>query len=69
MIFANVTEDDILLRDELEKINEGFSNVKITYTIDKVSVSQQSCFLYESDVATLSVHPTGLARLALSTRR
>ena len=42
LIFANVTEEDILLRDELEKIKEGFSNVKITYTIDKVMHFQQT---------------------------
>lgn len=35
LIFANQTEKDILLRDELEELSEKHSNFKVWYTLDK----------------------------------
>jgi cytochrome-b5 reductase len=37
LIFANVTEDDILLRSELEKLAKTHSNFKVFFTLDKPS--------------------------------
>lgn len=38
LIFANVTEADILCRDELERIASARRNVKVFFTLDKVCV-------------------------------
>jgi len=35
LIFANVTEDDILLRGELESLTKQHSNFRVYYTLDK----------------------------------
>jgi cytochrome-b5 reductase len=35
LIFANVTEKDILLREELATITERFSNIKVFFTLDR----------------------------------
>lgn len=35
LVFANVTEDDILLRDELDRLAERHANFRVHYTLDR----------------------------------
>ncbi|KDO23147.1 hypothetical protein SPRG_09955, partial [Saprolegnia parasitica CBS 223.65] len=35
ILFANQTEDDILLRDELDAMTRNYTNVKVWYTVDR----------------------------------
>jgi len=35
ILFANQTEDDILLRDELDSMAKQYPNVKVWYTVDR----------------------------------
>jgi len=39
LLFANVTEEDILLKSELDKFAAEHKNIKITYTLDRPSES------------------------------
>lgn len=39
LIFANVTEEDIILRDELDALNHLYPNFKVYYTLDKPPAS------------------------------
>lgn len=44
LIFGNVTEEDILLRDELDAFAKR-PNIRVHYTLDKVTLLTESIFM------------------------
>lgn len=55
LLFANQSENDILLRDELEKVAEEHPDVfKVWYTVDRPSEGEHFFFCSQSCIHFLS---------------